>query len=341
MSSVDLRERHIDRLLSEELEASSAFAAWFVRQVFGDQVPQDAPSSCATLIGHHRIVGETDILVKVGWRSGVRAEIHIEDKLEALPQPDQALRYATAVEKSETRLAASALVAPRPWMRRHPRETALYHAAIALEDIAKQLGARAAEVEQHASLQALELAKRLRWRAALLNGSTHRWTVYRAIQAGELTDWNRAAAEVIAAANGLVLTVSQRQRSEGRNKASRAFQFGEALSPDHHGRTPALKLRTANVKHPGRVSLEVRAVYDDSSLRTKATDAGFATFVTNTGTLLISTTTQHLRELTIAKSVAEQIRHLEDAADVAQKLIEWWENQRGASVLLPPFQPVE
>ena len=89
-------------------------------------------------------------------------------------------------------LAASALVAPRAWMRRHPRETALYNAAIALEDIAKQLGARAADVEQHASLQALELAKRLRWREALLNGSTHRRAVYRAIQDGELTDWNMA-----------------------------------------------------------------------------------------------------------------------------------------------------
>ena len=103
MSSVGLRERHIDRLLSEELEASSTFTAWFVRQVFGDQIPQDAPSSCSTLIGHHRLAGETDILVKVGWLSGIHAEIHIEDKLEALPQPAQALRYVTAVEEYETR----------------------------------------------------------------------------------------------------------------------------------------------------------------------------------------------------------------------------------------------
>ncbi len=177
-------------------------------------------------------------------------------------------------------------------------------------------------------------------REQLLSGSMNKRAVYGAIQAGELTDWNMAAAEVIAAANGLVLTVSQRQRSEGRNKASRFFQFGEELSSDRNGRTPVLKLKTANVKNPGRVSLEVQAAYDDSSLRTRATDAGFETFVTNRGTLLISATTQNLRELTIAKSVAEQIRHLEDAADVAQKLIEWWENQRGASVLLPPPEPV-
>ena len=180
----------------------------------------------------------------------------------------------------------------------------------------------------------------MRWREALLNGSTHRRAVYRAIQDGELTDWNMAAPEVIAAANGLVMAVSQRQRFEGRNKASRSFQFGEELSPDRNGRPPVLKLKTANVKHPGRVSLEVRAAYDDGNLRTRATNAGFETFVTNTGTLLISATTQHLRELTIAKSVAEQIRHLKDAADVAQKLIEWWENQRSASVLLPSPQPV-
>ena len=73
-----------------------------------------------------------------------------------------------------------------------------------------------------------------------------------------------------------------------------------------------------------------------SSLRPRAIEAGFETVVTHTGTLLISATTQHLRVLTIAKSVAEQIRHLEDSADVAQKLIEWLESQRSARVLLPP-----
>ena len=67
--------------------------------------------------------------------------------------------------------------------------------------------------------------------------------VYGALQAGELTDWNMAAAEVIAAANGLVLTVAQRQRSEGRNKASRFFRFDEVLSLHVNGKVPLLRLK--------------------------------------------------------------------------------------------------
>ena len=102
MSLIALRERHIDRLLSEELEASPAFAAWFSRTGFGARVPEAEPTSCSTTIGHHRVAGETDILVKLGWGSGTSAIIHVEDMLGALPQPDQALRYAMAVRQIET-----------------------------------------------------------------------------------------------------------------------------------------------------------------------------------------------------------------------------------------------
>ena len=143
MSLVALRERHIDRLLSEELEASPAFAAWFSRTVFGARVPEAEPTSCSTTIGHHRVAGETDILVKLGWGSGTSAIIHVEDKLGALPQPDQALRYAMAVRQAETiSPAASALVAPQAWIRRHPRETSLYDVFISLEEIASHIRAR-------------------------------------------------------------------------------------------------------------------------------------------------------------------------------------------------------
>lgn len=327
MSTINLRERHIDRLLSEELEASSTFIAWFLRQVFGDQVPQDIPSTCSTIIGHNRIAGETDILVKVEWRSGVQAEIHVEDKIDASPQPDQALRYARAVEKSATKLAASALVAPQAWMHRHPRETARYNTVISFEDIANQLGASAADVEDIGSPQSLELARRLRWREGLLNGSTKKRMVYTAIKTGELTDWNAAAAEIISAVNGLVLTVRERQRSEGRNKESRFIRFDEQLSPNQYGRTPILKLKTTGTRVAGRVSLEVPLSRNDNDLRGKATDAGFQISDTDAGTLVISASTPSLQKLIISSPVADQVRALEDAAEVAQKLIEWWESQ--------------
>ena len=93
MSLIPLRERHIDRVLSEELEASPEFAAWFAHRVFGGKCPIEPPS-CSTTIGHNRVGGETDILVQLTWPSGKAAVIHVEDKIEAVPRPDQALRYS-------------------------------------------------------------------------------------------------------------------------------------------------------------------------------------------------------------------------------------------------------
>jgi hypothetical protein len=236
MSSIALRERHIDRLLSEELEASPEFAAWFVRQVFNIRAPAADPASCTTVISHHRVEGETDVLVNLNWLSGEIAIIHIEDKLGALPQPDQALRYDAVVQATECNLKACVLVAPRAWMRRHPRETSIYTTAVPLEDIASFLKSRAELHEaRRGTPDAVELAKRLRWREQLLSGATPRRSVYRALQAGELTDWNQAAAEVVAAKNGLVLTVAPRQRSEGQNKESRFIRFAEQLSPYRNG----------------------------------------------------------------------------------------------------------
>jgi len=310
--------------LAEELEASLAFASWFACEVFGDTVPGREPILCSTEIGHYRVAGETDILVELEWTEGVCAVIHVEDKLAAEPQPDQADRYRIAVEQSETALTASALVAPRAWMRRHPRETERYDAVIVLERIASEIGQRASQVEKTPTDEAGELARRLRYREQLLSGSMLKRAVFGAIQAGELTDWNLAAAEVIAATNGLQLKIAPRQKSEGRNQASRFFKFDEVLSP-HSGSAPLLRLKTVDVNRPGRVSLELRGASNDEALAGRAQSVGFETSNTKAGTLIIEGTTEALSGLTIAKPVAEQIDKLEDAANVAQSLIEWWE----------------
>lgn len=329
MSSTALRERHIDHLLSEKLETSLSFSSWFARKVFGDRVPGGEPASCSTEVGHHRVVGETDILVEMKWSEGVSAVIHVEDKLSALPQPDQASRYGIAVKQSGAVLAASALAAPQAWMRRHPRETVLYDAAIALEEIAGEIGSRAAQMEKISTREALELARRLRWREQLLSGSMIRRAVYGAIRAGELDHWNSAAAEVIAATNGLQLRIAPRQRSAGRNMDSRFFMFEERLSPLLNGSAPRLRLKTAGVRRVGRVSLEVPKASDNEDLVGSAQDAGFKTTKTKAGTLIVEDTTEALRALDIAKSVMEQIDGIEDAAEVGQSLIEWWEKVQG------------
>jgi hypothetical protein len=331
MSTIALRERHIDRLLSEELESSPDFAAWLVRRVFGDRTPSGDPQSCSTRIGHNRIAGETDVLVEASFQTGATVEIHIEDKLGALPQPDQALRYSEAVRAAKCSLAACALVAPRAWIGRHPQEASRYEVCVTLEEVADYFKERADRLQASTEGQMSELLKRLRWRERLLSGAMQRRAVYGALESGELTDWNQGAAEVIAAANGLRLTVSPRQRSTGRNKVSRFIRFGERLLPHRNGKTPILKLKTAEVDTPGRVSLEVPAAANDTGLRSQAVEAGFQVKETVSGTLVVSATTGRLEELTIARPVAEQTGHLEDAGGEAQKLIEWWQIHQAAA----------
>ena len=46
MSTLSIREKHIDRLLSEEFECSCEFARWFAEEVFGkNNIPEGTPRS--------------------------------------------------------------------------------------------------------------------------------------------------------------------------------------------------------------------------------------------------------------------------------------------------------
>ncbi|MEM7334091.1 MAG: hypothetical protein AAF490_18545 [Chloroflexota bacterium] len=320
-----LRERHIDRLLAEEFETSAEFALWFAQRVLGEQVPTSTPDSILTTIGHHRLNGETDILVEFEW-TDLTIELHIEDKIGAQPQPRQAARYNEALKDTKATIAGNALVAPSAWLRRHPKESAQYQAVIPFETIANQLAKRRLQLEKRLTPEASELAARLRWREQLLTGATQKSTLYSAIQDQSLTDWNIAAAELIFARNGLQLGVSNRQKSKSAyHKIARFIKFEEQLSPHQNGKLPTLRLKTANEKNPGRVSIEVANAFEDEPLKKMAQQAGYAINSTKKGTLVISQTRHSLRDLKIDEPVTNQIDAIETAADIAQELIEWWE----------------
>ena len=130
MSSAKIKERHIDRLLAEELESSSHFALWFSQKVFHEDPPTERPEKSKTIISYLRKRGETDIRVEMEWLSGHVGIIHVEDKIDAQPQPDQASRYLVAIEEEEKKLAEKGkqgtaqcvLVCPGSWIRRYPKE---------------------------------------------------------------------------------------------------------------------------------------------------------------------------------------------------------------------------
>ena len=77
MMQAQLKERHLDRILAEELEASPAFASWILGQLGSTGLPDEPPQQCSTIISFHRSTGETDIRAEISWAYGVRAVLHI------------------------------------------------------------------------------------------------------------------------------------------------------------------------------------------------------------------------------------------------------------------------
>lgn len=335
MSTVNIKERHIDRLLSEELESSRSFALWFCQRVFQEAPPTERPDNCVTTISYHRESGETDIRVQMEWQSGYTGIIHIEDKIGAMPQPDQANRYLMAIEQEKIKLAEAGkqgmaecvLVCPGSWLLRYPRESGIYPVSVTFEEIANEFKRRAEGMGEGADEYQEEIRQRLLWRSRLLDGSSARKAVYSKIEDGDITEWNECAAEIIRAENGLALDVRPRLRTpDGLHKTSRFFRFDESLLP-YNQNVPVLKLKTSSETNPGRVSLEVPNTGDDQELRTEAEARGYNVSSTVKGTLMIDSTTERLQVLDIGNPVAEQVDGLKDVAEVALDMINWWESR--------------
>ena len=86
-----ISEREIDLLLLEELHVSAEFRSWFVSQVFGTSV-QCAKFLAAWHSVDHSSLGESDLVLKFEDVSEKMTAILVEDKIDAPPQPDQAVR---------------------------------------------------------------------------------------------------------------------------------------------------------------------------------------------------------------------------------------------------------
>ena len=328
MASPHIKERHVDRLLAEEVEASSDFARWFAIRAGIRDIPTEGPVDRRAAIGFYRANGETDIRMELVWAGGRRVVVHVEDKVLAVPQPMQAERYAEAVDKEVEGEVASVLFAPRAWCRRHPDQAGKYGAVVEFEMVAEWFLQRSQELVAVGGGHAQELANRLSWRAQILSGEAGRRAVRDALAAGDLNDWNAIAAEVIYSRNGLVLGVRQRQRTMGAAKQTRFMMFDEALQPAANGEVVVMKLKTGGQGRPGRVSLEI----------TRGGTGGEAASAEGAGldversrsarSLIVSASGPLVERLNILESAADQVAALEEAADVAQRLVEWWHSRQ-------------
>ena len=349
MSTLSIREKHIDRLLSEEFECSGEFARWFAEEVFGkNNIPQGTPRSM-TEIGHFRITGvnrrsgETDVRVEMRWPNEEQRIILVEDKINADPQPDQAERYQEACADEYARLreqgiqgkVATALVCPERWSNSQKKESGVYDAIVSFEKIAQFLDARREKLERESGKESIEIAKRLSWKSTLLTDS-----LKRRIQSGEhssdLTIWNEEASALIHEACGFRLKINPRQKSDNPHE-SRFLEFDHTLSSwgktEEEFKTKKTKiyLKTSNRKNRNaRVSLTLSNTKAFSSLRhifeKMAEEAGYK-FEDTGASFLIDASSEKMKDLYAHAPVGEQIDALYEAGDLAAEMIRWWEEQ--------------
>lgn len=338
MSTFAIREKHIDRLLSEELECSTEFACWFCREVFGEnEVPSGKPE-CKTEIGYFRTTGnnnrkgETDIRVEMSWPTGEKRIIHIEDKITAGPQPDQAERYAETVRSENQMLtlggkAAVALVCPESWLVWQRDESKKYGATLTFERLSRELERRCEELSKDATGQSIEIAKRLRWRISILSGGLKK-KILEGEYSSDLTKWNEDASKIILEATSLELEVKERTEVETESHESRHIGFAYLLSCNRRfsGKRPKVKLKTFSSRSRARISLEISLAENVEDLREKARKAGYDPALTRAKTLMLEKSSPVMENLSTRKQVDDQIDALEEAARITVEMIQWWEH---------------
>jgi len=92
-------ERDIDVLLAEEFSVSPAFASWFLSKTkFGDRLGLISD----LFVSKSDSDGESDLVVVYALDDNSRIAILIEDKVDALLQPEQAGRYRKRADREVT-----------------------------------------------------------------------------------------------------------------------------------------------------------------------------------------------------------------------------------------------
>ena len=159
-------ERDIDILLMEEFESGSGFFEWFVSATA--QWPLDGLDLLGAWHSVSNEHGESDLLVLAHLPSRERLALLIENKVDAPPQPDQALRYQrrgeAGVSDGRWQRYATCLIAPARYLGAGAN-AAGYQSRVSYEDIAEWMRAnlppgRRAEFKRNLVLAAIEQQRR-------------------------------------------------------------------------------------------------------------------------------------------------------------------------------------
>lgn len=154
-------ERDVDLLIVEEFAASAFFGAWFYQQMGGD--PRDFGGAkvfhSLRRMSNRR---EIDITVEI-TAAGDRHLYLIENKIDALEQPDQALSYREEIEerRNDYATARCVLLCPEGYPAMHPRFAGQFDAIVSYEAVRDYFEARAAR-------KADETGMRCAYRARLM-----------------------------------------------------------------------------------------------------------------------------------------------------------------------------
>lgn len=153
-------ERDIDLLLVEELYASPGFVTWIADKA---GLPPVATSAVLHSKRRTRSRREIDIFVDITLKSGERAALLIENKLDAAEQPDQAESYRAelATLAGSHPHCAMLVVCPASYRGAHPGFTEKFDRVVTYEDLHGYFTERAGMAEADAA--------RMRFRADLMH----------------------------------------------------------------------------------------------------------------------------------------------------------------------------
>ena len=153
-------ERDIDLLLTEELHVDSSFCSWFYELVWGT-----GNHNLSFLGAWHSLThpehGESDIVVLVEGVEGRKLAILVENKIDAIAQPNQAGRYRirgdAGIEKDWWHQYRTCIVAPQAYLNANS-EAVLYDVRISYEYIKQWFETKEGDHRSKYRAQIIEIA---------------------------------------------------------------------------------------------------------------------------------------------------------------------------------------
>lgn len=144
-------ERDIDLLMLEELTVNDEFCGWFTHNVFEHHIYDSIHGAWHSVVADEN--RESDLVFVFLSRAGERIAVLIENKIDAPPQPQQAIGYALRGERGQQEgywdSFTTCLIAPARYLS-SSRQTEVYQHEISYEAIMDFFSAKASSDKRFA-----------------------------------------------------------------------------------------------------------------------------------------------------------------------------------------------